>query len=178
MSDKERIRAIHDAVDEALATLAERNRERLRCGRGCAACCVDDITVFELEADRIRAEYPAVLANARPHARGACAFLSDDGLCRVYRARPYVCRTQGFPLRWAAEIPDAPGEIGEYRDVCALNDRPELPALDAIDADDCWTLGPIEEVLRRLQEARDGGVGRRVALRDLFARREDGDAPG
>lgn len=166
--DLQPVRAVHDAVDEALAPLARVHRERLQCRRGCSSCCVDDISVFEIEADRIRAEYPAVLATALPHPPGACAFLGTEGECRVYRARPYVCRTQGYPLRWAQIVPET-GETGEYRDICTLNDQPEAP-LEALGPDECWTLGPIEEVLRRLQEARDGGKGRRVALRDLFAR--------
>ena len=33
---------------------------------------------------------------------GACAFLDGEGGCRVYPDRPYVCRTQGLPLRWIA----------------------------------------------------------------------------
>jgi hypothetical protein len=165
-----RVEAVHAAVDQALAPLAERQRARLACRRGCSGCCVDGITVFEIEAERLRREHAELLATATPHAPGACAFLGSEGECRAYAARPYVCRTQGFPLRWIAEI-EGSDELGEYRDVCALNDRPELPPLEALDKDDCWTLGPIEEVLRRLQEARDGGVGGRVALRDLFPRR-------
>ena len=43
---------------------------------------------------------PEVL-RSEPHPPGACAMLDADGACRVYAARPYVCRTQGLPLRWA-----------------------------------------------------------------------------
>ena len=56
----------------------------------------------------------------------------------------------------------------ERRDICPLNEAGE--PLEALRPDDCWTLGPVEDRLRRIQEARDGGAGRRVTLRSLFER--------
>jgi hypothetical protein len=161
------VRALHDEVDRAAAALAERHRARLRCGRGCHACCVDGITVFEVEAERIRRAHPELLRSGQPHAAGACAFLGDAGECRVYEDRPYVCRTQGLPLRWLDTEPaEAPVE---RRDICPLNEAGA--PLESLPAEDCWTLGPVEARLRRLQERVDGGSTRRVALRDLFERR-------
>jgi len=161
------LRRLHDEVDRCARVLAERHRARLRCGRGCHACCVDDLTVFEVEAERIRAGHAELLQHGRPHPVGACAFLGDAGECRIYADRPYVCRTQGLPLRWLGAGP-VPGEIVERRDICPLNESGE--ALEELDSADCWTLGPVEDRLRRLQQARDGGSGRRVVLRDLFER--------
>lgn len=55
----------------------------------------------------------------------------------------------------------------EFRDICPLNETDEPTT--SLDADACWTLGPVEERLASLQiSARD--VPSRVALRDLFAR--------
>ena len=158
-----RLRALHAEVDRACAVLAARHGARLRCGRGCHACCVDGLTVFELEAERIRSAHPQLLREGRPHPPGACAFLGDAGECRVYAERPYVCRTQGLPLRWLEE-----SERGgvERRDICPLNEAGE--PVEALPASECWTLGPVEERLRRLQQAADGGADRRVALRTLF----------
>ncbi len=153
---------LHAVVDELTAPLAARLGGRLQCRSGCAACCVDDLTVFEVEAARIRADFPQVLTEA-PRPPGACAFLDEAGACRIYAARPYVCRTQGLPLRW---IEQRRGQPVERRDICPLNE-PGLP-LTALSKDDCWSLGPVEERLRLTQEALDGGEGRRVALRDLF----------
>jgi hypothetical protein len=160
------LRHLHDEVDRDAGALAERHRTRLRCGRGCHACCVDDLGVFEVEAERIRAAHAELLRSGRPHPAGACAFLGDAGECRIYADRPYVCRTQGLPLRWLEEGPA--DEIVERRDICPLNEEGE--PIEALRSDDCWTLGPVEDRLRRLQEARDGGVGRRVTLRGLFER--------
>jgi uncharacterized protein len=160
------LRALHDEVDARAARLVERHRARLACRRGCTACCVDDLRVFGVEAERIRRAHPELLAEGEPHPEGACAFLDAQGACRVYADRPYVCRTQGLPLRWLEERGD---EVIERRDICPLNAAGE--PVEALPDDDCWTLGPVEGRLAALQASTDGGIGRRVALRSLFARR-------
>ena len=161
------LRRLHDEVDRTAAALTERHRERLRCGRGCHACCVDGLRVFEVEAERIRVSHPALVESGLPHPPGACAFLGDAGECRIYPDRPYVCRTQGLPLRWLEQA--APAEFVEHRDICPLNEAGE--PIESLPAEACFTLGPFEDQLRRLQEAADGGSGRRVALREIFLRR-------
>ena len=57
------------------------------------------------------------------------------------------------------------------RDICPLNEPG--PAIETLPTEECWTLGPFEEFLAKLQTAADGGQGRRVRLRDLFATRTD-----
>ena len=151
------IDALHHDVDRRAAALAARHAARMACARGCSGCCVDGLTVFEVEAERIRRGAAELLASGTPHPPGRCAFLGSEGECRIYALRPYVCRTQGLPLRWlddAAEV--------EYRDVCELNDIP----VETLAPEECWTLGETEERLARLQ-----ADGRRVALRSLFQRR-------
>lgn len=154
---------LHRAIDAATAPLVARHADRLRCDRGCTACCVDDLTVFEVEAERIRRHASDVLA-AAPHAPGACAFLDEAGACRIYAHRPYVCRTQGLPLRWHEE---REGELVEIRDICPLNEAGE--PLAELEPAACWTLGAAEGHLLALQRAR--GDVKRVRLRDLFERR-------
>jgi len=166
--------AIHARVDARAAELALYHGERLRCARGCHACCVDDLTVLRVEAERIRNAHAPLLRDGTPHAPGACAFLGSEGECRIYADRPYVCRTQGLPLRWLSE--DDAGEIRERRDICALN--AEGPALDELPEEACWLIGPVELELTRLQaeSAADAPAktrkprGDRIALRALFAR--------
>jgi len=142
---------------------------RLHCRRGCTDCCVDDLTVFAVEADRIRREYPHVLQSEAPGRVGGCAMLGPDGACRVYHARPQVCRTQGVPLRWFADGPD--GTVVEHRDICPLNDPG--PPIETLDPDACWLIGPTEGGLAQLQQAT--GAFERVALRALFASESDDD---
>jgi Fe-S-cluster containining protein len=145
--------ALHDEVDRAAAAVAVKQTGKLACARGCSGCCMDGLTVFEVEAERIRTGAAALLSLAAPHPPGRCAFPGSEGECRIYAVRPYVCRTQGLPLRWIEDDID-------YRDICELNEV----AVETLEPEDCWTLGEYEERLARLQ-----GDGRRVALRDLWA---------
>jgi Fe-S-cluster containining protein len=153
---------LHAAVDARAAELAALHGARLQCKRGCSACCVDGITVFAVEAERIRANNKELLARAAPHPAGACAFLDADGACRIYADRPYVCRTQGLPLRWLDGEREA-----ELRDICPLNEPGE--PIEQLPESACWTLGETEARLAELQRA-FGREGERVALRALFER--------
>lgn len=155
--------SLHAAVDDRARELARWHEQRLQCRRGCFDCCVDDITVFEIEAEKIRAGAGELLQTATPHAAGRCAFLGAEGECRIYALRPYVCRTQGLPLRWLDHEAEA-----EYRDICPKNDAGE--PLEELAAEECWTLGETEEQLAALQLARHGKL-QRVRLRELFEAR-------
>lgn len=150
---------LHQAVDLAVAEIETPLRALLNCKVGCHDCCVDDITVFEVEAQRIREQAGDVLKQM-PHAVGKCAFLDEAGQCRIYHVRPYVCRTQGLPLMWVEEEGD---EWLAYRDICPLND--EVP-IETMNDEACWQIGPFEGQLANLQQ-REGAL-KRVALRDLF----------
>ena len=158
-----RLVALHAEIDAATERLTQVHGSRLRCGYGCHACCSDDLSVFEVEAARIAEEYRNLLAHGTPAPRGRCAFLGEDGGCRIYSARPYVCRTQGLPLRWFHEI-DA-HDVVEHRDICVLNEAG--PPIVDLPADACWLLGPFEGRIAQLQEHAGRG-GARVALRALF----------
>jgi Fe-S-cluster containining protein len=150
---------LHAEIDARAAELARHHAALLQCRRGCFGCCVDGITVFEVEADKIRSGAAALLATGTPHAAGQCAFLGAEGECRIYHLRPYVCRTQGLPLRWL----DHDAEV-EYRDICGLN---EAIPVEELEPDECWTIGEMEEKLARMNGERG-----RVGLRDLFIQRE------
>lgn len=187
------VEKLHDVVDELAAAVAERSRDRLACRAGCSGCCADGLTVFVIEAARIARAHEALLAHEAPGPEGGCAFLDGEGRCRVYAERPYVCRTQGLPLRWIERVGPsaahvAPGEpegdesegnagdhagdgdafeLVEARDICPLNEDGG-PPLEALPAEALFTLGPFEERLAGMQARADGGVGRRVPLRALF----------
>jgi Fe-S-cluster containining protein len=164
------VERLHEAIDEAAAPIAAKNRGRLRCARGCTGCCVDDLTVFEVEAAAIVRRHRAVLEEP-PAPGGGCAFLDAEGACRIYASRPYVCRTQGLPLRWLEDDQ-------EHRDICPLNETPNevnepsnepaLLPIEALAKDACWPIGPVETRLASLQAHVDGGAMRRVPLRSLF----------
>ncbi|HEX6849879.1 MAG TPA: YkgJ family cysteine cluster protein [Candidatus Polarisedimenticolaceae bacterium] len=161
MSPLDALLALHAEVDREAAGTAAKHPGRLQCRRGCAACCVDGITVFEVEAGRIRRNAPEVLMQP-PHPEGACAFLDAEAACRIYADRPYVCRTQGLPLRWLEERGD---DVVEMRDICPLNEAGT--PLEELDPADCWSIGPYEERLQAIAAAFDPGM-RRVTLRSLL----------
>ena len=154
-------------VDAAAKRLADVHADRLKCAKGCSSCCVDGITVFEIEADNIKARHADLLSEGAPHPEGACAFLDSEGACRIYENRPYVCRTQGLPLRW---IEEEAKTFDEYRDICPLNDIPDEP-LEDLPENECWTIGDFEGRLATLQISRSNGEPKRVHLRTLFKRK-------
>ena len=166
------LKQLHTEVSSRARKLAAQLDERLVCRLGCTDCCVDGMTVFEIEAEQIRRNHQGLLRSAAPRQPGACAFLDAEGSCRIYPDRPYVCRTQGLPLRWFDA--DSSGRTVEYRDICGLNER-GMP-LESMDAEDCWLIGPYEGRLAALQQRSDGEM-RRVSLRSLFCRQnsEPGD---
>lgn len=155
--------SLHSDVDREARRLHVLHASRLQCRVGCSSCCVDGLTVFDAEADHIRRHHAELLANGAPGPVGACAFLDGEGACRIYAERPYVCRTQGLPLRWIEREHD--GDEIELRDVCPLNEAGQ--PIETLAPGDCWTIGPTEVRLGRLQLA-GGGAARRTALRDFF----------
>ncbi|MEZ4282167.1 MAG: YkgJ family cysteine cluster protein [Myxococcota bacterium] len=159
--------ALHAEVAAAAQVLALRHADRLQCRRGCHGCCVDDLTVTRVEAERIRRAHPALLAEGAPHPLGACAFLDAEGACRIYAERPLVCRSQGLPLQIHFE--DEAGELEERRDICPLN-LENGPPLEALPEDALWLVGVHELRLTAIDEAAGGSDETRVALRELFAR--------
>ncbi len=163
--------ALHEEIDREADLLARQHAERLQCRRGCSACCLDDLTVELVEAERIRRAHPELLRAGVPHSIGACAFLDEDGSCRIYADRPSVCRSQGLPLRFLFENDE--DEIEERRDICPLN-LEAGPPLEQLAEEDCWLLGPIELRLGSIADAFSGeearGKGGRIALRTLFER--------
>jgi hypothetical protein len=163
--ESDTIVALHADVARETRRLHVLHAARLQCQRGCSSCCVDDLTVFEVEAAHIRQHHAELLATGVPHAPGACAFLDEQGACRIYEERPYVCRTQGLPLRW---IEERDGGAVELRDICPLNNAGE--PIEQLPADACWSIGPIEERLADL-EVEGRNVTSRVRLRDLFVTR-------
>ncbi len=160
----EDLRELYADVDLLAGRLYQFHSRNLRCHLGCYSCCVDGITVFEVEAENIRLNCRTLFEKEIPHPEGGCAFLNEKGECRIYAYRPYVCRTQGLPLRWIEALED--GRMVEMRDICPLND-PGGPIED-LPGDECWEIGPFEGRLAGLQLAAGGGKAERSALRKLF----------
>lgn len=164
-----KLEKFYEEVDKLTSALNERHRDRLKCKAGCFSCCVDNITVFEVEAEYIKHYHSDLLERESPYQKGYCAFLNDNGECRIYEHRPYVCRTQGLPLRWLEEINEE--ELIDMRDICPLNEEGEL--IVNLKIEDCWTIGPFEEMLAQIQsnyekQTTSENKIKRVELRKLF----------
>ena len=165
---------LHQVVDGLVADLFNRHGSALQCKLGCTDCCTDGLTVLEAEASLIAEHHAELLEHGSPHPVGACAFLDKDGACRIYPNRPYVCRTQGLPLRWLElDASINPPQPIEYRDVCPIN-APQLPALASLSVADLWSIGPFEHRLAILgapsehDSATDAPPPKRLPLRALF----------
>lgn len=159
---------LHREIDRDVSRLTKIHAARLQCRRGCSACCLDDLSVTRIEAEKIRRAHGSLLRSEEPHPRGACAFLDRDGACRIYADRPTICRSQGLPLRILFENEST--EIEEGRDICSLN-LPGGPPLDELDEEACWLVGPQELRVLQLDEQAFGDdeeQNQRIALRDLF----------
>src|SRR5262249_7716586 len=91
----------------------------MQCSTGCSDCCHVRLTITAVEAAAIRAHVAGwppdqrrALAGgqtdrADPTDRTAlpgdetdrCAALDATGRCKIYEARPLVCRSHGVPIR-------------------------------------------------------------------------------
>jgi Fe-S-cluster containining protein len=94
-------------VDAFFARVAERHGGDMQCATGCSDCCHVRLTITAVEASAIRAHVAAWpverrrdLANVEPGDE-RCAALDSVGKCKVYDARPLVCRSHGVPIRLA-----------------------------------------------------------------------------
>ncbi|MEJ7597082.1 MAG: YkgJ family cysteine cluster protein [Kofleriaceae bacterium] len=91
-------------VDAFFARVTARHGDDMQCGTGCSDCCHARLTVTVVEAAAIRAlvaGWPEpqrrALADTGPADR--CAALDAAGRCKIYDARPIVCRSHGAPIR-------------------------------------------------------------------------------
>ena len=157
-------------VDEFYARVRVRYPDALRCSMGCSSCCHQHLSVIPTEFRRIAQEVAALPPAARAALAARldggrddprCPLLDDAGACRVYAARPMICRTHGLPI--ALEAP-------ALRDVCPLNFTagPELAALDA----DCvLNVAIIDRALGVIDRLAGGDGTRQDAAAQLGDRR-------
>lgn len=118
-------------IDDFEAKLLAAYAPHIRCAAGCSSCCILE-SVFPVEACNI---YQAVTAGvgagsvrAAGCEKGKCVFLSD-GLCSIYRCRPVICRTHGYPIFTDGRVDFCPENFkgiksidsGHILDIGALN---------------------------------------------------------
>lgn len=157
------LKQFYSALDAHIHSIEEKNRSRINCKKGCFSCCKDDLEVFGIEAEYIRKNQTAFLENNSPAPVGACAFLDEEGACRIYDSRPFVCRTHGVPIAYLQE--DEEGEF-ELLDICPLNEEGE--PLEELPEEKIFQNISWEEKLATLQIISDQGRMEREKLRGLF----------
>lgn len=164
---------LRERIDAFFAGVIARHPGALQCQAGCAGCCQDGLSVSPIEAAVIRdylARLPAtqrrrIVTRARSDSeasadreidseldpeRGRCAFLDAQERCVIYPVRPLVCRSQGLPLAYPADLVPAAALRFAARDgravvCCPLNfaadaapatvDPPTPGAADILDAE-------------------------------------------
>jgi uncharacterized protein len=149
-------------IDAFFARVEARHGADMQCGSGCSDCCHVRLTITGVEAQAIRdevASWPVERrrALAPSHSGGPadrCAALDDAGRCKVYAARPLVCRSHGVPVRLGG-LPVLPQ--------CGHNFTRTQPAADCVL--DQQTLSAI---LLAIDKAA-GNDGSRFELADLVA---------
>ncbi len=111
---------LQENASEFFEKIQLKHSTKMECKAGCSKCCMTDISVFEIEADRIKEWHELQTAEKKaelktlweaPVEKGACSFLYQ-GNCSIYEARPLICRTQGLPIFVASE---------NVLDYCPLN---------------------------------------------------------
>lgn len=97
-----RLDELNAKIDGFFARVEERHGGDMQCRTGCSDCCHVQLTITHVEADAIRAEvvaWPAEQRRALADRGEHCAALDANGRCRIYAARPVVCRSHGVPIR-------------------------------------------------------------------------------
>jgi len=140
----------------------------MQCGTGCSDCCHVRLTITGVEAAAIRdhvAEWSLdrrrALATTGPDDR--CAALDDAGRCKIYEARPIVCRSHGAPIRMRRE--SLPMVDARGFEVCHRNFTRTEPDADCVL--DQETLSALTLAVDRLAGGTDTRVDLAGLVRDL-----------
>jgi hypothetical protein len=92
-------------VDTFFARVTDRHGADMQCATGCSDCCHVQLSITPVEAAAIRAHVLAWPTERRrelasvPTGNDRCAALDSAAKCKVYDARPLVCRSHGVPIR-------------------------------------------------------------------------------
>jgi len=90
-------------VDTHIQQVEKDYPDEIVCKKGCDSCC-RFLNLFPVEAFALSAAFVQMDTSIREHVRAAlkkntmaCPLLINHQ-CRLYEARPIICRTHGFPL--------------------------------------------------------------------------------
>jgi len=102
--------ALRKRVERMAESIEARYGEHISCRPTCSECCQAGLTLVLVEAVVIGEtmgipEERILLQAGQPplHEEGTCSMLTEDGLCRIYKQHPIICRTHGLPLRYGED---------------------------------------------------------------------------
>lgn len=169
-----RLGELTQKVDAFFARVAERHGTDMQCTTGCSDCCNVRLTITGAEAMAIRAHVAGWSAERRRNLAATgpthrCAALDPAGRCKIYDARPLVCRSHGVPIRMGQG--SLPVVQACYRNFtrttpdpdCILDQATLSATLYAVDAAEARTTGPPGEPIARYEP------GHRIELAGLLA---------
>ena len=149
-------------VDQHFDAAVARDPTEFACKARCSDCCQAGLSIFAVEADRIRTALAQLPASTRAQVRGQakqaspthCPLLIDQ-LCVVYDERPMLCRSHGLAVRPSAlQNPDTP-----QAEHCPLNYTGRAPSPKSV-----LDLDAVNRPLAVMAQMWGGG---RIALNDL-----------
>jgi Fe-S-cluster containining protein len=179
---RERLFEVFARVDAFHARVRARHPDALACRAGCDDCCHVQLTITALEASILRdhlRELPAstrdaLAESARAPDEDRCPALDPDGGCRIYAARPLVCRAHGLPFRFQSPETDGKRSLPMI-DACPKNFVGM--ALDALDPTLVLDQTTLSTILGALAAAHADAAGiprgERVALAELLRNARD-----
>lgn len=95
-------------VDAHIEAVRHRFHHEITCKKGCDACC-RRLTLFPVEAFHVAESFGQLLQKDRravldriDPSSGDCPLLIGHE-CRLYHARPLICRTHGYPIAYRTD---------------------------------------------------------------------------
>lgn len=159
------IQDLYAKIDAFQSRQSKELMARSQCKNGCSRCCYVDLSVFEVEANRIREWHRSLHDEDRkslleqwqqPKKDGACVFLRNES-CTIYEARPLICRTQGLALSFQ-------DEEKTWIDICPLNDS----MLEIAEENEIINLDLLNRILSGLEhQDANGAIRNRIPLTEL-----------
>lgn len=174
MDPEEHYRALCAKVDAFFERVQEKHGEEMQCSSGCFDCCQAGLTVTLVEAASIAryllegdgGPFDTRAAHAAQGNRSGCVALDESGRCRIYKARPLVCRSHGVPIRRRETGRSLPVLDACYRNFTG-GALASVPAEDQLDQNTLsTTLAAIDAAFA---DAASAPRGTRLDLEELLA---------
>ncbi len=107
-----------EKIDQYESKLLKKYSSDIACCKGCDSCCILE-SVFPVEAyviyESIRSG-ALISADLSQNGSGRCVFLKG-GSCSIYKVRPVICRTHGYPVYVDGRVDFCPENFKERNSI-------------------------------------------------------------